>query len=289
MKNSFLIVRKNKMKTIFFLLAICYLIFCQSCMKMRMTSKETKTFFTQSKTNYVDSSKEIEGYTIHYIETGNKNASTLFFVHGSPGSWDAYKDYLKDSLLLSKFRMIAVDRIGFGYSNFGKAENLKTQSNIIEKFSKQIANGKPIYLIGHSLGGPTIVEMAAEKPNDYATLIIIAGSIDPKAETPENWRAIIKVKPIRYIIPGALRPANDELWWLKSDLYDLKPKLQNITSKVIIIHGTKDQLVPYSNVAFMSREFVNAKSLDIISIKDANHFIPWTHFKEIRDLLYKLE
>lgn len=289
MKNSFFIVRKNKMKTIFFLLAICYLIFCQSCMKMRMTSKETKTFFTQSKTNYVDSSKEIEGYTIHYIETGNKNASTLFFVHGSPGSWDAYKDYLKDSLLLSKFRMIAVDRIGFGYSNFGKAENLKTQSNIIEKFSKQIANGKPIYLIGHSLGGPTIVEMAAEKPNDYATLIIIAGSIDPKAETPENWRAIIKVKPIRYIIPGALRPANDELWWLKSDLYDLKPKLQNITSKVIIIHGTKDQLVPYSNVAFMSREFVNAKSLDIISIKDANHFIPWTHFKEIRDLLYKLE
>ncbi|WP_309613964.1 alpha/beta hydrolase [Flavobacterium sp.] len=256
---------------------------------MRMTPKETETFFTQSKTNYVDSSKEIEGYTIHYIETGNKNASTLFFVHGSPGSWDAYKDYLKDSLLLSKFRMIAVDRIGFGYSNFGKAENLKTQSNIIEKFTKQIANGKPIYLIGHSLGGPTIVEMAAEKPNDYATLIIIAGSIDPKAETPENWRAIIKVKPIRYIIPGALRPANDELWWLKSDLYDLKPKLQNITSKVIIIHGTKDQLVPYSNVAFMSREFVNTKSLDIISIKDANHFIPWTHFKEIRDILYKLE
>lgn len=289
MKNSFFIVRKNKMKTIFFLLAICYLIFCQSCIKMRMTPKETKNFFTQSKTNYVDSSKEIEGYTIHYIETGNKNASTLFFVHGSPGSWDAYKDYLKDSLLLSKFRMIAVDRIGFGYSNFGKAENLKTQSNIIEKFTKQIANGKPIYLIGHSLGGPTIVEMAAEKPNDYATLIIIAGSIDPKAETPENWRAIIKVKPIRYIIPGALRPANDELWWLKSDLYDLKPKLQNITSKVIIIHGTKDQLVPYSNVAFMSREFVNAKSLDIISIKDANHFIPWTHFKKIRDVLYKLE
>ena len=288
MKNCFFIVRKNKMKTIFFLIAICYLIFCQSCMMMRMTPKETKTFFTASKTNYIDSSIEINGFTIHYIETGNKNANTLFFVHGSPGSWDAYKDYLKDSLLLSKFRMIAIDRIGFGYSNFGKAENLKTQTHIIEKFTKQIANGKLIYLIGHSLGGPTIVEMAAEKPNDYATLVILSGAVDPKAEKPENWRAVIKVKPIRYIIPGALRPANDELWWLKTDLYDLKPKLQNITSNVIIIHGTKDQLVPYSNVAFMRREFVNAKSLEIISIKDANHFIPWTHFKEIRDVLYKL-
>lgn len=289
MRNGFLMLRKNKVKTILFSLAICYLIFCQSCMKMRMTSKETKTFFTTSKTNYNDSSKEIEGFNIHYIETGNKNASTLFFIHGSPGSWDAYKDYLKDSLLLSKYRMIAIDRIGFGYSNFGKAQNLKTQTYIIEKFTKQTANGKPIYLIGHSLGGPTIVQMAAEKPDDYKTLVILAGSVDPKAEEPEKWRSIIMAKPIRYIIPGALRPANDELWWLKTDLIDLKPKLQSITSKVIIVHGTKDQLVPYSNVAFMRREFVNAKSLEIISIKDANHFIPWEHFKEIRNVLYKLE
>lgn len=185
--------------------------------------------------------------------------------------------------------MIAIDRIGFGYSNFGKAQNLKTQSFIIEKFTQLIANNKPIYLIGHSLGGPTIVQMAAEKPNDYAALIILSGAVDPEAEKPEQWRAFIKSKPIRYIIPGALRPSNDELWWLKSDLYDLKPKLENIKSKVIIMHGTKDPLVPYSNVAFMRREFVNAKSLKVISIKDANHFIPWEHFKEIRDVLYELE
>ena len=274
MQKLLSMIRRNKVKSVFSLLAIFYLIFCQSCMRMRMTSKETKTFFTTSRTAYTDSSKEIDGFSIHYIETGNKNASTLFFVHGSPGSWDAYKDYLKDSLLLSKYRMIAIDRIGFGYSDFGEAENLKTQAYIIEKFSKLTSNGKPIYLIGHSLGGPTIVEMAAEKPDDYKELIILSGAVDPKAETPEKWRAIIKVKPIRYLIPGALRPANDELWYLKKDLVELKPKLQNITSKVIIIHGTKDPLVPYSNMAFMKREFVNAKSLETISIKDANHFIP---------------
>ena len=289
MKNSFLIVRKNKMKTILFSVIACYLVFCQSCMRMRMTSKETKEFFTASKIDYTDSSLNINGFTIHYIETGNKNASTLFFIHGSPGSWDAYKDYLKDSLFLSRYRMIAIDRIGFGYSNFGKAENLKTNAFIIEEFIKQTANGKPVYLIGHSLGGPTIVQMAADKPNDYATLIILAGSVDPEVETAENWRPIFMAKPIRYFIPGALRPSNDELWWLKSDLYHLKPKLENVTSKVIIIHGTKDQLVPYSNAAFLRRELVNAKSLKVISIKDANHFIPWTHFKEIRDVLFELE
>ncbi len=289
MKKLFLKMKRNKVKSSFGLLAIVYLFFCQSCMTMRMTPKETKTYFAASKINYIDSTKDIEGFTIHYIETGNPNATTLFFVHGSPGSWDAYKEYLKDSLLLSKYRMIAIDRIGFGYSNFGKGENLKTQTYILEKFTKLTANGQPIYLVGHSLGGPTIVQMAVEKPNDYKQLVILAGAVDPKAEKPETWRAVIKTVPLRFLIPGALRTSNDELWWLKSDLYDLKPKLPSIISKVTIIHGTKDPLVPYSNVAFMRREFVNVQSLSIISIPNANHFIPWEHFKEIRDVLYKLK
>ena len=258
-------------------------------MTMRMTKKETKTFFNTSKTDYIDASLPVEEYTIHYIETGNKNASTLYFVHGSPGSWDSYKDYLKDSLLLPKYRMIAVDRIGFGYSNFGEAVNLKTQAAIIEKFVNLTTNGKTSYLIGHSMGGSVIVQMAADKPDAYKQLIVLAGAVDPNAETPENWRAVIKTKPLRYIIPGALRPSNDELWWLKKDLFLLKAKLKNITSKVTIIHGTKDPLVPFSNVAFMRREFINAKSLEIIPIENANHFIPWEHYKEIREVLYKLE
>ncbi|WP_284651235.1 alpha/beta fold hydrolase [Flavobacterium terrisoli] len=277
------------MKTVVFTLALLYLLFCQSCMMMRMTPKETKKFFSESKTTYIDSSLTFDDFTIHYIETGNKNASTLFFVHGSPGSWDAYKDYLKDRLLLSKYRMIAIDRIGFGYSNFGEAQNLATQANLLEKFISLTANGKPVYLIGHSLGGPTIVQMAVDQPDAYQQLVILAGSVDPKAETPENWRSIIKIKPIRYLIPGSLRPANDELWWLKDDLVQLEPKLGKITSKVIIIHGTKDQLVPFNNVAFLKRELVNAKSLEIIPIANADHFIPWTHFKNIRDVLVQLE
>ena len=251
MKKLLLKLKNNKVKSFFFFLAFSYLLFCQSCMTMRMTKKETKTFFNTSKTDYIDASLPVEEYTIHYIETGNKNASTLYFVHGSPGSWDSYKDYLKDSLLLPKYRMIAVDRIGFGYSNFGEAVNLKTQAAIIEKFVNLTTNGKTSYLIGHSMGGSVIVQMAADKPDAYKQLIVLAGAVDANAETPENWRAVIKTKPLRYIIPGALRPSNDELWWLKKDLFLLKAKLKNITSKVTIIHGTKDPLVPFSNVAFM--------------------------------------
>lgn len=144
-------------------------------------------------------------------------------------------------------------------------------------------------LIGHSLGGPVVVKLATENPEKYKHLVILAGSVDPKAETPENWRPIIMSIPLRYLIPGAMRPANDELWWLKSDLVAMQPFLKNITSEVTIIHGTKDPLVPYSNVFFMQNEFVNAKTVHVIGIENANHFIPWEHFAEIRDALLEIK
>ena len=258
-------------------------------MMMRISSKETKLFFDTSKTKFKDSTIIVNQIPIHYLETGNPLNPTLFFIHGSPGSWNAYQNYLKDTLLLKKFRMIAIDRPGFGYSNFGKAENLGTQANLIEILISKIKNNKNIFLVGHSLGGPIIVKMATDKPTEYNGLVIIAGSIDPDAEEPENWRPILISKPIRYLIPGALRPSNDELWWLKEDLIRLKPNLHKIVSDVLIIHGTKDQLVPFSNVAFMRREFINAKTLDILSIKNANHFIPWENFETIRDKLLDLK
>ena len=280
---------KLKKRYLLFILTISYLLFCQSCMKMRINSKETKAYFDSTKTIFIDKTINFEKHKIHYIETGNTNNPTLFFVHGSPGSWDAYQEFLKDTLLLKKYRMIAIDRPGFGYSNFRYAEKLDVQAKYIEEFIKKIDNNKPLILIGHSMGGPVIVKMATVNPEMYQHLVILAGAVDPAAETPEKWRSVIKTIPIRYLIPGALRPSNDELWWLKKDLIAMKPDLKNVTCPVTIIHGTKDQLVPYSNMAFMQKEFINAKKMDTISIKNANHFIPWKHFKEIRNILFELK
>lgn len=280
--------KRFKKRYIVYALFLSYIIMCQACMTMRYTKKETKYFFDNAKLVFTDTTFTTQGRDIHYIVTGRNDLPTLFFIHGSPGSWNAFKDYMKDSLLLQKYRLVAIDRPGFGYSNFGDAEGLQPQCNQIEALIKSLDNKQPMTLIGHSLGGPVVVKLAAMQPAWYKNLVVLSGSVDPKAETPEKWRAVIKTVPMRFLIPGALRASNDELWFLKKDLYDLKPTLKNITADVLIIHGTKDPLVPYSNVAFMKFEFVNARSMKVISMKDANHFIPWEHYDEIRDALLKL-
>lgn len=283
-----ILAHRFKKRYALFLVFVLYVIVCQSCMKMRMSSVKTQAYFEEKKVDYVDESIEFDGHSLHYIQTGNQNNPTLLFVHGSPGSWDAFKSYLNDSLLLKKYRMIAVDRPGFGYSDFGSPENLATQSKWINELVRMLDNKQPIVLVGHSLGGPLIIKMAIDDPKSYSHLVILAGSVDPKAENPELWRPILKSKPLRYLIPGAMRPSNDELWYLKTDLIDMKPHLDKVTTEVTIIHGTKDRLVPYSNMAFLQKELVSAKKIDTLSIKDADHFIPWSHFEIVRSELLKL-
>lgn len=270
------------------ILLVSYVIFCHSCMLMRTSKSATKTFFKRAKVAYIDSTAIVSGKPIHYIETGAKTRPTLFFIHGSPGSWDAFERYLTDSLLLLKYRMIAIDRPGFGFSDFGKAGDLATQSRLITEFIKKMRGQQPLVLVGYSLGGPVAAKLAIENPDWHAHLVIVSGSVDPMSEKHEKWRSYLMKEPLRFLIPGALRPSNDELWYFKADLTKMEPDLKEITSDVTIIHGTKDPLVPFSNVAFLHETLTGAKSINTIAIENANHFILWEHFEEVRDALLKL-
>ncbi len=244
-------------------------------MTMRTSAKKTDVFFKEKNVEYSSRTMEIDEYDIHYIQTGKANAPTLVFIHGSPGSWDAYKSYLVDSALLDRFRIIAPDRPGFGKSDFRRSASLAEQSSLLNTLLKKIDNGQPISLIGHSYGGPLIVRMALDVPF-YDNLVVLAGALDPKAEKSEKWRVPLTWAPLKYLVPGALKPSNDELWMLKQELKDMETELEKLKARTLIIHGKKDKLVPFSNVPFMESRFTNVDSLEVIPLENENHFIVWT-------------
>ncbi|TMU56641.1 alpha/beta fold hydrolase [Flagellimonas algicola] len=265
--------------------SLTYLLFAHSCMTMRTSSKDAKVYFEEQKTTFSEQTISIQDRELHYIQTGKKEAATLVFMHGSPGSWDAYKTYLSDTTLTSQFRLIAPDRPGFGKSGFRKSMALQPQAVILNELLSQLDNGKPITLIGHSYGGPLITQMALEQPELYDKLVMLAGALDPDAEKPEKWRKPLTWIPLKYLVPGALKPSNDELWMLKEDLKHLKPRLQNLKTPTLIIHGTEDQLVPYQNVTFMQENFTQVDSLKVISIENENHFIVWSQEQLVKNAL----
>jgi pimeloyl-ACP methyl ester carboxylesterase len=283
-------MKRFLMKTfvIISVILVLWLIMAQSCMTFRMTDATAKEKFKAKGVEVTMNTITVNKRNLHYVKTGNDSLPTIVFVHGTPGSWDAFENYLEDRDLLQKFRMIAIDRPGFGYSDFGKPLNLAQQSVIISPLFNYISNNKPVYLVGHSLGGPMIVKLAADNPGRIAALVLLAGSNDPAQETPEKWRPVLYKTPLTYLVPGAMRPSNEELWYLKKDLVYLKDDFPKIVCPVYIVHGLKDNMVPPANVDYDKKMLVNASKIEELIFPDANHFIPWTRYQPIKDLLLKL-
>jgi pimeloyl-ACP methyl ester carboxylesterase len=257
-------------------------------MKFRQSDESAKKEFDSAGIPLATKIFETSNFKLHYVQVGRDTMPTLFFVHGSPGSWNVFKRYLQDLDLLRKYRMISIDRPGFGYSEFNNVKNLDDQSMIISPLLASLRNNKPFFLIGHSLGGPLIVKLYLDNARLISGLVVLAGSLDPNAEKPERWRPVLFRTPLNYFVPGAWRPSNEELWYLKKDLQDLDNNLNKVTCPVWLLHGTKDDLVPFSNVDYAKQKFIHASKLMVIALPNANHFIPWTHFREIKEVLLSL-
>ena len=266
-----------------------WLVFAQFIMKSRISDNKAKQKFSKAGVALTIDTINIDGFKIHYAKTGDDTLPTLFFVHGSPDSWTRYEEFMMDKELLAKYRMISIDRPGFGYSQFGDAKNLEDQSKLIRQFVRSIQNGKPIYAIGHSYGGPLIVKLQVDDQNLFDGLILLAAAVDPKEEKPERWRFIMKTPPLKFLLPGAYRPSNTELVYLKEDLKDLDKEWEKITSPVWIMHGDKDTYVPVANVDYAKKKLAKARSVEVKILKGADHFIPKERYEDIKEVLMKLQ
>ncbi|CAN5233814.1 alpha/beta fold hydrolase [soil metagenome] len=257
-------------------------------MKFRISDSKAKKSFEKAGVSLTTATVKVSGANMHFAKTGNDTLPTIVFVHGSPGSWDAFASYMQDKDLLMKYRMISIDRPGFGYSDFGNAQHIEEQSTLISPLFKMWKNGKPMFLVGHSLGGPMIIQLNADNPGLFDGLVLLAGSVDPAEEKKESWRYILDAGIFSYLAPGAMRPSNTELKYFKKDVYALQDKFALIKCKVFIVHGTEDPFVPVGNAAYAQKKLVNAASVHLTLIQGANHFIPWTKYDVIKQVLINL-
>lgn len=281
--------KKIMMKAlIVFSILFAYVIFCRFCLKFRWSDNKAAKVFAAKNISLQIFDTVLENHTIHYALSGSDCLPTLVFIHGSPGSWFNYMEFMCDENLRKKFRFISIDRPGFGYSNFGDAMHLKEQSALLIKIIEANENGKPIYLVGHSIGGPIVLQMAAIKPKSFEKIVIIAGSISPYLEKKELWRHLMNNTLMRNFLPGAFAPSNTEILWFKNDLFKLEKELFNITTHLIFVHGDKDTWVPIENITFGKKMMVNAKSITVDTLYGADHQIPWKRMEELKQILIKL-
>ena len=214
----------------------------------------------------------VDDRTIHYVAIGDTSNPTVLFVHGSPGSWDNFLDFMRHPDLLNNFRLVSVDRPGFGKSESGMPErSLQQQAMLINSVLE--VEGSSSILVGHSYGGPVIAKMAIDYPDKVDGLIFVAASIDPELEKTKWFQIPVHYKILSWILPDMLYSTNEEILALKEELKKMEPHWNKITQPTSIIQGKNDNLVPYENALFGERVLTDTEPN--LVIRDINHFIPW--------------
>ncbi|WP_405369283.1 alpha/beta fold hydrolase [Nonlabens sp. Asnod2-A12] len=262
MKNIFLIV-----------IGGLFLTSCSS-LQYRLNDEEITTSFSK-----IDALSHISYVAIDSLDlnvriqsvTKEDNDINLVFLHGSPSSLSAWRRYLKDSLLYNKANLHAIDRPGYGYSNFGESlTSIDTQAKVMNEVVSSL-NLKNMIVIGASYGGPLAARLSLENEN-VKGVMMVSPAIDPDNEQ-RVWQSdLTQYWLTRWLVPTGYHVAGDEKTTHAQELALIEKDWEKVTVPIMHIHGDKDDLVPYINVSYTERVFPN---IEIITIPNTGHEISW--------------
>jgi len=223
-----------------------------------------------------------EARNLHYVTTGNPDGQLIVFIHGAPGDWRTFEQYLEDPELLEQFRMISVDRPGYGLSDLGNVErSLEQQAKLISLVLGENQSIHDPILVGHSFGGAVAVRLLMDYPKAFAQGIILSGSLSPYADEKPWWEHVAHYPPAKWLLPKDIYVMSEEVYTLKDELETILPLWEKITTPTIIIHGTNDIFVPLKNAHFMHENLINSENtLDIIENQD--HSLPKDQYTRIK-------
>lgn len=211
----------------------------------------------------------------------DKDLPPLVLIHGSPGDLYNYRYFLTNPELQRTYKIISVDRPGFGHSGNGKPEcSLVKQAQAIKRVLDTESPGQPALVLGHSYGGPVAARLAIDYPDQVSGLILAAAAVDPALERNKWFQYPANVFFVRWMLPNALDVANQEICALKKELQEMAPLWNQITAPTLIVHGGKDELVPVENAHFAQQKITNAP-VSMAIAPEGNHFVIWNRAGEI--------
>lgn len=228
-----------------------------------------------------------------FYDSQKKDQPIVIFAHGFKGfkDWGPYdiiaKEFVDAGFCFIKFNFshngttldapdAFADLEAFGQNNFTKElDDFDVIINYIQndKRSGDLFDSNAVYLAGHSRGGGVAILKAAEdkrvkKLSSWASPIEFSKYITPGQV--EIWKqmGVIYVENSRtkQQMPLYYQLAEDVL--NNKQRLDIKNAVQHLSIPFLIVHGTKDETVAYTDALVMHSWNTNATLLPIIN---ANH------------------
>jgi pimeloyl-ACP methyl ester carboxylesterase len=272
---------------LFFILA-CFVF--DHYVQFRRNDEQLRKFFVDNKIPGKIGYYTSHGRKLRYVSIGNDSLPTLFFIHGSPASMSLYRGRFVDTTILRTFRVMAVDRPGYGYSGFGNPEpSIQKQSEMLSAILDSVYKARhPIIVVGGSFGAPIACRLAMDHPELVDGLVLTGPAIGPGREKVFWFAPLIENPAIRWFIPRMFKSANTEKLHHKQELEKMLPYWKNIRVPVMYLQGAKDNLIDTTNASFARDHLVNAPYLDIYFFPNRHHYLAQYEWPTIRDRIMRV-
>ncbi|MBT8231066.1 MAG: alpha/beta fold hydrolase [Saprospiraceae bacterium] len=196
-----------------------------------------KEYFDKLATEFTLKKITHNNRSLRYLESGLKNnkAPLLVFIHGAPGSIDQFKTFHADYDLKNSFKIISVDRLGYGESDRGRAEiNINVQAEVISKVLKQYDPVQTL-IIAHDYGCNISALIAAKDSTITDGIIMYAPSINPTSKHTKWYHHIINNGLFRTILPDHINVSTVERINQEKSLSDIKYEWQKINCPILFL------------------------------------------------------
>ncbi|WP_080238820.1 alpha/beta fold hydrolase [Spirosoma rigui] len=238
-----------------------------------------------------DPSGESEPRTIRFMETnapGDSALPVVLFVHGAPSSLSFFNAFFKDTALLSRARLVAVDRPGYGYSDFGWVErSIVRQAKFLQPLIDRYRKAPFLMVVGSSYGGSVSARLAMNNPDRVNHVVFVSSALGPGLERTYPISYFADSPLVRWGVPTLLRLANDEKLAHRKALEAILPDWYRIKANITMLHGQRDELVYPTNVSFARKQLVNARVKQFL-LPENRHDIVFNKRQYMTDILLNI-
>jgi pimeloyl-ACP methyl ester carboxylesterase len=224
---------------------------------------------------------------LHYATISRSDTLPLLvFVHGAPGAWYGYLNLMDDSLLQANFKMVSIDRLGYGKSDYGVPElSVQMQALEIKRIiDEENTSRKKVFLIGRSYGAPIVAWYAINYPQFIKKLLMVSPVIDPDKEKFYWFSGVGRAYLVQLLLPKMLNVATSEKYSHAQQMRQMLPKWKRLFSTTYVLTGEDDRIADTANFTFAKEHLVNC-NCTFIKLKHTGHQVTRQHPELIKKLL----
>jgi pimeloyl-ACP methyl ester carboxylesterase len=257
----------------------------------------------------------VDGARVHYQEFGDAAKPPMILIHGYTASvyvWKTVAPMLADA----GFRVIAVDLLGFGYSEKPSwfDYSIQSQARMVSRFMDRIGIGRAT-VVGSSYGGAVAATIALDHPERIEKLVLI----DPVINDDIKSHPVLRLLSLRGVGEALTPFISDSKWFLRYRMHNTLAKENHhmitedriesirrplfaadghhsllatsrnwsadhierdanlINQPTLIIWGDSDTVIPIKNGYKLHKEILNSR---FVILKDCGH-VPQEEKSEI--------